>query len=148
MVDSSRRNEKEAEAAYEIVKELIGCGVSELSIGVITPFKAQRKLILDKLSKIKNEEGVEVNTVDAFQGREKEVIIFSVTDTSGFKFSTDPHRLNVAFTRARSKLIVLGNGKEICTKAKGTLLYKFIEYCYKKNAIYDWGKKCWIKHPC
>jgi len=145
VVDNSRLNEKEAEVAVEIVRELIRCGISKSEIGVISPFRAQRKLIIDKLSKIKGKELIEINTVDAFQGREKEAIIFSVTDTTKLKFPTDPHRLNVAFTRARSKLIVLGNGKAITTKAKETLLYNFIEYCYKKKSIYDWEKKSWIK---
>jgi len=136
----SRLNVAEAEVVAEIVRELLRCGVSETSIGVITPFRAQRELIMDKLKK-SEVKGVEVDTVDAFQGREKDVIIFDVTDTSSFRFSTDTHRLNVAFTRARLKLIVVGNANAIRRRAAITLLYRFLDYCSERKAVYDWPAK-------
>ncbi|MEM2452395.1 MAG: AAA domain-containing protein [Candidatus Methanomethylicia archaeon] len=143
VVGKSRRNEKEVEVICEIIRELINCGIKPSEIGVISPFIAQTKQIIEKLPKTK--EKIEVNTVDAFQGREKEVIIFSITDTTKLKFPSDPHRLNVALTRPRKKLIVVGNGKAITEKAKNTLLHKYLEYCYTKNAIYDWNKKIWLQ---
>ncbi|MEM3986457.1 MAG: AAA domain-containing protein [Candidatus Methanomethylicia archaeon] len=143
VVGKSRRNEKEVEVICEIIRELINCGIKPSEIGVISPFIAQTKQIIEKLPKTK--EKIEVNTVDAFQGREKEVIIFSITDTTKLKFPSDPHRLNVALTRPRKKLIVVGNGKAITEKAKNTLLHKYLEYCYTKNTIYDWNKKIWLQ---
>ncbi|MCD6368766.1 MAG: hypothetical protein J7L38_03100 [Thermoproteales archaeon] len=132
-----------------------GFGHNELArqltenIGVISPFRAQRKLIVEMLEE--NRIQIETSTVDAFQGREKDVIIFSVTSTSRMEFPANPHRLNVALTRARKKLIVVGNGKAIVEKAKGTLLYSFLEYCAAKDCIYDWNKKKWLRkrsNPC
>ena len=143
-VNKSKQNVKEVEVIYEIVKELINCGVSASSIGVITPYRVQRKIILNKLSEIKSEKRIEVDTVDAFQGREKNVIIYSITDTDMSDFSTDPHRLNVAFTRARSKLIVVGNADDVRNKAGGTLLYDFLKYCYREESVYDWEQKTWL----
>jgi len=141
--NGSRLNVAEAEVVIRIVEELLRCGVEEGSIGVISPFKAQRGLIIGMLRRL-NIKGVEVDTVDAFQGREKDVVVFDVTSTSSFGFSTDAHRLNIALTRARLKLVVVGNAEAIQRRAENTLLHKFLEYCSKKNAVYDWSRKIWI----
>jgi len=81
-------------------------------IGVISPYKAQTKLIRDKLGSA----GVQVDTVDGFQGREKEVIIISLvrsnTDAQ-IGFLKDIRRLNVALTRAKKLRIVIGDAKTI-----------------------------------
>ena len=141
--NGSKVNEEEVKVTCNIVKELIRCGVDPTSIGIITPYRAQRELVIEELGNILKNKTVEVGTVDAFQGREKDVIIFSITDTSTFKFSIDSHRLNVAFTRAKLKLIVLGNVSAIAKKARGTLLWKFVEYCDEKEAVFDWQLKTW-----
>ena len=58
--------------------------------------------------------GIEVNTVDAYQGREKEIIIVSTVRTQGIGFLSDYRRMNVAITRAKSFLFVVGNSKLLC----------------------------------
>jgi superfamily I DNA and/or RNA helicase len=68
-------------------------------------YRAQRNRLINLL-----DEDVEVATVDAFQGREKDVVIFSVVATSSSPcFVDNMWRLNVAPTRSRMKLIVLAN---------------------------------------
>ncbi len=57
------------------------------------------------------ENGIEVNTVDAYQGREKDIIIMSTVRTDGLGFISDYRRMNVAITRARHFLWVVGNSK-------------------------------------
>lgn len=126
----SRYNWLEVEAVRRIVSDLKKLGVRSVQIGVITPFRSQRRRIKEAL----RDDGVEVNTVDAFQGREKDVIIFSVTSTSNLSFVEDPNRLNVAFTRARKKLIVLGNPKPIIDH--GGLLARFINYVKERKGFY------------
>jgi predicted DNA helicase len=129
--DGSRRNEYEAEAVKRIVTKLRDLGVAGNEIGVITPYRAQRKLIAEL---IKNED-VEVNTVDSFQGREKDVIVFSVTSTRDMSFVEDENRLNVAFTRARRKLIVIGNAGSFGPQG---LLSKFTSYAQEKNGYFGY----------
>jgi hypothetical protein len=64
------------EVAKAIVAKLIELGVAKGRIAVIAPYRAQRKRLREEL-----DEGVEVATVDAFQGREKDVVVFSATAT-------------------------------------------------------------------
>lgn len=56
---------------------------------------------------------MEVGTVDSFQGRERDVIVFSCTRTEGTGFMANSERLNVALTRAKHSLIIVGNFKSL-----------------------------------
>lgn len=132
-------NDAEVEVCDALVRELLRLGVKPEEIGIITPYRAQRKRLASRI----NVKGLEINTVDAFQGREKDVIIFSVTATNNLRFASDPHRLNVALTRAKKKLIVVGNGKSIRMR-RDLLIYKFLTYAYKLKAIYGWDEKRWL----
>jgi len=126
----SRFNEREAEATKRIVQILKDLGIESHEIGIITPYRAQRNYIKELLE----DEEIEVNTVDSFQGREKDIIIFDVTSTQDMNFVEDESRLNVAFTRARKKLIVLGNANSI-NQYQG-LLSKFISYVKERNGYF------------
>ena len=97
---------------------------STLSIGVIAPYRAQVMHLRNKLNSINVT--IDVNTVDQFQGQDKDVIIYSCTrstprkvkrsengkveEISSNDIMCDKRRLNVALTRAKSKLIIIGNG--------------------------------------
>jgi len=108
-------------------------GIKSENIGVITPYRAQRDYIKEIL---KNNE-IEINTVDSFQGREKDVIIFTITSTKDMSFIEDENRLNVAFTRARRKLIVIGNANSIRKEHK--ILFKFLSYVKEKGGYFTNG---------
>ncbi len=85
---------------------------SERSIGVITPYVAQKRLIMEKLKQGRNDlNRVDVNTVDGFQGDERDVIIISFARTHVSKFLEEFRRLNVAITRPKFCLIILGSPK-------------------------------------
>lgn len=65
--------------------------------------------IADVSDKLKNKFSTEVNTIDSFQGQERDVIIMSLVRSSGIGFLSDPQRLCVALTRAKFTLIICGN---------------------------------------
>lgn len=104
----SRENPAEAALVIQIVRHLYDYGMPPLDMGVITPYKDQ----VDTLRKNLGIAGVEVHTVDGFQGREKEVIVLSLVRSNPVQeigFLADERRLNVSLTRARRKLIVIGD---------------------------------------
>lgn len=76
---------------------------------------------------------MEVGTVDAFQGREKDVVVFSVTATSNLSFVSDPNRLNVAFSRAKKKLVVVGNAEAV--RRGGGTLRDLLWECSKRGTV-------------
>ncbi len=110
--DSGKSRPEEAAAAARIVEALLTCGVPPSEIGVISPYRAQQALIRNLLAESRS--GVplpSVDTVDRFQGGEREVIILSLARSDNVtSFLADRKRLNVSLSRARSKLILLGHG--------------------------------------
>ncbi|OEH76232.1 regulator of nonsense transcripts related protein [Cyclospora cayetanensis] len=81
-------------------------------IGVITPYLGQRNFLRTLLQRNPMPAEVEISSVDAFQGREKDIIIFSCVRSntqSSIGFLSDPRRLNVALTRARFCVFICGN---------------------------------------
>ena len=107
-------------------------------IGIITPYSAQVANLSHKITQDEYR-GLEISTVDGFQGREKEIIILSLVRSNQkhqVGFLSDKRRLNVAITRPRRMLVVIGdidtitNGKE----NENLFLKHFGEYC-NDNAI-------------
>ncbi|XP_076927845.1 putative helicase MAGATAMA 3 isoform X2 [Bidens hawaiensis] len=93
-------------------------GIPKVSVGIITPYKLQLKCIQREFEEVLNsEEGkdIYINTVDAFQGQERDVIIMSCVRASGHGvgFVADIRRMNVALTRARRALWVMGNASSL-----------------------------------
>ncbi len=110
----SRRNPREAELVVSYARRLLAAGVPAGSIGVITPYRAQVRLIREKLADVPE---LEVDSVDGFQGQEKEAILFSFVRSNpegDIGFLADTRRSNVAFTRARRSLLVIGDSATLC----------------------------------
>eukprot|EP01102_Stenamoeba_stenopodia_P009390 TRINITY_DN2762_c0_g2_i2.p1 TRINITY_DN2762_c0_g2~~TRINITY_DN2762_c0_g2_i2.p1 ORF type:complete len:674 (+),score=125.24 TRINITY_DN2762_c0_g2_i2:114-2135(+) len=114
----SKKNVAEATKVVDIVTSLCSCSekgqtLRHSDIGVITPYLAQANLVKEMLLKVKLPL-VEVGTVDSFQGREKEVILVTTCRTgTSVGFLKDRRRMNVAITRPRSGLIVVGREKTL-----------------------------------
>jgi len=119
------------------VRRLTMLGVLQEDVCVIAPYRLQRNLIGEVLTN-SGIGKVEVNTVDAFQGREKKVVVFSVTatDPRTLKFVSDPNRFNVAVTRAQCKLIVVGNAEAIM--CEDSPIKHFLEYAKSINGYFEW----------
>lgn len=108
---ASKHNINEALLVKHHVRQLIDSNVPQSAIGIIAPYTAQ----VSTLKTIFHEsslEDIEISTVDGFQGREKEVIILSLVrsnDTFEVGFLKEVRRLNVAMTRPKKQLCVIGN---------------------------------------
>lgn len=117
-------NRVEAMNVEKLITKLFRDGVTADQIGVITPYEGQRAYIVQYMlmnctiiDKKQEYLEVEVTSVDAFQGREKDFIILScvrANDAQIIGFLSDPRRMNVALTRAKYGLIVLGNPRALC----------------------------------
>jgi superfamily I DNA and/or RNA helicase len=85
-------------------------------IGVITPYTRQVKEIAERLPNYQVPKGVEVRTVDGFQGREKNIILISLVrsnDENEIGFLVNEQRMNVLLTRAKCAMIVFGNKRTL-----------------------------------
>ena len=121
-------NNLEAETSASIAGDYINAGIDEDDIGIISPYADQVKIIQEMTP-------VEVKTVDGFQGREKEIIIISTVrsnDDGNIGFLKDLRRLNVAITRAKRKLIIIGNTD---TLKDNPTYERLIRFCEDRNLL-------------
>ena len=94
----SRLNRQEADLVRRKVQELLDCGVQPADIAVIAPYAAQVRLLRELLAV----PGLEIDSVDGFQGREKEAVVLSLVRSNSkgeIGFLSDVRRMNVALTR-------------------------------------------------
>ncbi|MCQ2268138.1 MAG: AAA domain-containing protein [Bacteroidaceae bacterium] len=114
--DGEQVSDEEAKTIAGCVKGFIERGLPASEIAVISPFRAQATNIHHAVQGVGKElKGVVSDTVDKLQGQEREVIIFSLT-TGNMEYAQEmaeflynPQKLNVAFSRAKFKLIIVGN---------------------------------------
>ncbi|KAL9554296.1 hypothetical protein MBANPS3_002874 [Mucor bainieri] len=143
--EQSKANELEVELALVHIRALIDDGLEEDQIGVITPYAAQ-------VSKLKRDirehwPGIEIGTVDGFQGREKEAILLSLVrsnDTGEVGFLAEKRRLNVAMTRAKRHLCVICDsetllgtkgGSKPAARFDGGFLKRWMEYLSEESDL-------------
>jgi TPR repeat protein len=125
-------NKEEANYVVNIIR-LIRSESSESNIGVITPYVAQKRLINEHLNRDRYLlKSVDVNTVDGFQGDERDIIIISFTRTHVSQFLKEFRRLNVAITRPKSCLIILGSPSLLSGDIK-----QMIEDARMRNVLYS-----------
>ncbi|MEN6424620.1 MAG: AAA domain-containing protein [Phycisphaerales bacterium] len=120
----SRLNRQEAAFVCRKVQALLDCGVTAGDIGVIAPYAAQVRLLRELLTV----SGLEIDSVDGFQGREKEAIVISLVRSNPraeIGFLQDVRRMNVAMTRARRKLLLVGDS---ATLSAHPFYHRMIEY--------------------
>lgn len=116
---TSYLNVTEAAFVEKVVTRFLKAGIQPHQIGIITPYEGQRSYVVQHMQfngSLKKElyKEIEVASVDAFQGREKDYIIVTCVRSNenlGIGFLTNAKRLNVALTRAKYGLVVVGNPK-------------------------------------
>jgi superfamily I DNA and/or RNA helicase len=133
----SRRNEQEAELAAQKVREMLAAGLLAEQIAVIAPYSAQVRLLRRLLGDI---EGLEIDSVDGFQGREKEAVILTLvrSNTEGdIGFLRETRRTNVALTRARRCLIVIGDSATLANDPFYARLWEYAEQVGGYRTVWD-----------
>uniref|UniRef100_A0AAQ6A9T7 Upf1 domain-containing protein n=1 Tax=Amphiprion ocellaris TaxID=80972 RepID=A0AAQ6A9T7_AMPOC len=136
---TSYLNRTEAANVEKITTRLLKAGAKPDQIGIITPYEGQRSYLVQYMQfsgslHTKLYQEVEIASVDAFQGREKDFIILScvrANEHQGIGFLNDPRRLNVALTRARYGVIIVGNPKAL---SKQPLWNHLLNY-YKEQKV-------------
>jgi superfamily I DNA and/or RNA helicase len=141
----SRLNRNEANLLLNILKSYVrqlfvdSNLVESTTFGIISPYKAQvgilRRMAAKSrtLSTIRNH--LSINTVDGFQGQERDIILISMVrdnEQGNIGFLKDLRRMNVAITRARLKLIIVGNCD---TLSKTTFYQELIQYFYENGIV-------------
>lgn len=123
-------NPGEAELIKLCLQGMLECGVACEDIGVMSLYRAQLRLLKRKLS-FHESNGLEILTADQFQGRDKKCIIISMVrcnaDLRGGSLLKELRRVNVAMTRAKSKLIIVGSKKTIGAVAEIRGFMKMLE---------------------
>jgi ATP-dependent RNA/DNA helicase IGHMBP2 len=117
--DPSTSNPGQAERTAREVLRLLSRGVAPHQIAVITPYLAQARRLRDALREA-TARGLEIGTVDGFQGREKEAVVVDLVrsnDDGEIGFLGDTRRMNVAITRARRLLLVVGDSATLAHHA-------------------------------
>lgn len=137
-------NHCEATLCTQLVESLISTGVDPSDIGVVTLYRSQLALIKQKL---RHQPAVEMHTADKFQGRDKEVVVLSLVRSNEKQnvgdLLKDWRRVNVAFTRARTKLLVVGSAG---TLNGNELLRKFVSLMQGNGWVYDLPKNALDGH--
>ncbi|KAH6903121.1 DNA helicase [Coprinopsis sp. MPI-PUGE-AT-0042] len=133
--EGSRCNENEAMIVKQWVEKLVGVGIDPGQVAVITPYQAQVTLLTSLLRPLYGP-SLEIGTVDGMQGREKEAVVISLVrsnDKCEVGFLKEKRRMNVAMTRARRHLCVVGDSSTVVHG--GTYLKKWIGWLEAKADI-------------
>ncbi|KAF2452979.1 DNA helicase-like protein [Lineolata rhizophorae] len=130
-LNESRSNELEAALVKQHVESLVGAGVRPEDVAVVTPYSAQ----LGVVSRLLREAfpGIELGSVDGFQGREKEAVVLSLVRSNPeheVGFLGEKRRLNVAMTRPKRHLCVIGDSETVGRGSK--FLKRWMAYLEEK----------------
>lgn len=126
----SKFNPSEINVVVQKVGELLQSGVHENDIAVIAPYGAQVRRLRHRIDR----RGIEIDTVDGFQGREKEVVILTMVrsnEIGEIGFLSEVRRTNVAITRAKRKLIIIGDS---ATLGRNEFYAAMLDYFEDQNA--------------
>ena len=154
--------QRDADAIYNpfeaaLVADMVNClvlnGVALCGVGIITPYRRQVRAIEDAVAQRlgalpgpvaalmqgrRGRPALEISTVDTFQGKDRECVVVSLvrcnSEGAVGELLEDWRRLNVAFTRARSKLIVVGSAGTLVS-SNNRFLQQFVRYCQHNGLV-------------
>lgn len=132
----SKRNPQEGRLVLRQIQALCDAGLSPSDIAVIAPYAAQVRWLRQHAV----HDQLEIDTVDGFQGREKEAVVISLvrSNLSGeIGFLSDARRMNVALTRARRKLIVIGDSATLASSEFFQSLLQWMEQTGVYRSAWD-----------
>jgi DNA polymerase III delta prime subunit len=132
----SRLNRQEAALVMRKVQALLDAGLSPTDIAVIAPYSAQVRLLREQLST----PGLEIDSVDGFQGREKEAVVISLVRSNPkgeIGFLADVRRMNVAMTRARRKLLLVGDSATLSGNAFYARMLEYFESLGAYHTVWE-----------
>ncbi len=134
----SHYNPKEGEIVFKHLEQLLLDyaaipNLPMLDIGIISPYKEQREWLRDNVAEQNFEKSklhsLSIKTIDGFQGEERDIIYISLVrsnERQEIGFLSDLRRMNVAITRAKKKLVVVGDS---ATVGSNPFYKTFLEYC-------------------
>ncbi len=134
----SRLNPQEAALVARKVRALLAAGVAPTDLAVIAPYAAQVRRLREEL-KIP---GLEIDSVDGFQGREKEAVVLTLVRSNqdgDIGFLADVRRTNVALTRARRKLLVIGDSATLANLPFYCRLFEYFEALGARQTVWEEG---------
>ncbi|XP_076789354.1 5'-3' DNA helicase ZGRF1 isoform X2 [Arvicanthis niloticus] len=141
--ENSFVNVAEATFTLKLIQSLIASGIEGCMIGVITLYKSQMYKICSLLSAVDVDhpdvKAVQVSTVDAFQGAEKEIIILSCVRTRQVGFIDSEKRTNVALTRGRRHLLIVGS---LSCLRKNRLWGRVLQHCEGREDGLQHASQC------
>lgn len=135
---ASYSNPGEAELIAQRVRQLVSAGLAPTEIGVIAPYSAQVALLREKIEAT----DLEIDTVDAFQGREKEAILLTFTRSNSagqLGFLSDLRRLNVALTRPKRHLFLVGDSACLGQHPAYARLQDYVQAAGGYRSVWEWS---------
>lgn len=140
MMGTSYYNVEESKIILNLLNWLDDNLNDKKEIGIISPYSAQKTYLVDLLNQYNfNNIDLEINTVDAFQGREKEIIIMNCVrnnEKGEFGHVSGDSRMNVAISRAQELLFIVGNRQFVESNKKASKsMYSLVNYLDKDNSI-------------
>ncbi|KAK6834387.1 hypothetical protein PG987_009081 [Apiospora arundinis] len=138
-------NPGEAQIVTQLVEALLTTGVPASDIGVMTHYRSQLSLLKHNLRA--HGSSIELHTADRFQGRDKEVVVLSLVRSNEScnigDLLKDWRRINVAFTRAKTKLLVVGSRSTLRGSGESEMVSRFVrlmeerDWVPPKRAMYE-----------
>jgi len=144
-VGQSTQNPTEALLVCQITEALISGGIAESDIGIISVLRAQLRVLSRLLA---SRPSLDIHTVDRYQGKDKDCVIVSLVRSNAEQhvgeLLKDWRRINVAFTRAKKKLIVIGSRK---TLQGSEVFEQFLRLMERQDWVLRLGLAAHHLHP-